>query len=371
MAIYHYHKEFVKRSKGQSATAAAAYRAGERIYDEREGKVHDYTRKGDVVHTQIYLPDGAPEIWLDRVALWNAAEAAERAKNARVAISLDIALPVEMSRAEWVRLMEAHSRTYTALGYCADIAIHDNGLGNPHAHVLLTARTVEGGLLVGAKPRDWGDSSQLLEWRGDWARDCNSILAGRAHIDHRTLKAQGLDREPAIHMGPTATQKERRGERTERGDRNREIAQENARRVAARMAGASRSYADTLGRIEGEKAAAAAARRQAESGPLLEIEVARRLELQAPGHLEAVRLGKGEGQPPFLETQREGLPARAYKMAGGEARGGPDRAWGEARGAWGFAEGGGEARGNRQGPRGQGGAARVPGAPRDRRLLQA
>ncbi|MCL1914351.1 MAG: MobA/MobL family protein, partial [Eubacteriaceae bacterium] len=217
--------------------------AAERIYDERAGAVRDYTRKMDVIHTQIFLPEGAPEAWLDRRALWNAAEKAERARNARVGVALVIALPVEMGKGEWVRLVELHCKVYTSMGRCADIAIHDDGRGNPHAHVLLTSRSVEGGLLAGPKPRDWGDNSELVAWRQAWERDCNAILDGRAHVDHRSLKAQGLDREPTIHLGPAAAEKERRGERTGRGDRNREIAQENARRSAARMAGAVRSYA--------------------------------------------------------------------------------------------------------------------------------
>jgi len=213
--------------------------------------------------------------------LWNEAEKAERRKDARVAILLDMALPLEMGKDEWIKLMESHSGTYTGMGFCVDVAIHDRGGGNPHAHVLLTARPVEGGLLEGKKPRDWRDISMLTAWRGAWARDCNEALAGRARIDHRSLEAQSLDRVPTIYLGRAAAEMEKRGERTERGDRNRSVAMENASRAVSRMAGAARSYADTLEKIKDGRAAAAAARREAEYGSLVQIEAIRRMERQA------------------------------------------------------------------------------------------
>jgi hypothetical protein len=93
MAIYHLSVKAVSRSAGRSATAAAAYRAGCEITDTRTGEVHDYTRKGGVESADLVLPGGAPEWAADRAALWNAAEHAERRKDACVAREYEVALP--------------------------------------------------------------------------------------------------------------------------------------------------------------------------------------------------------------------------------------------------------------------------------------
>ncbi|MCL1912472.1 MAG: MobA/MobL family protein [Eubacteriaceae bacterium] len=179
------------------------------------------------------------------------------------------------------------------------------------------------GGLAGPKPRDWRDNSELVAWRQAWERDCNAILDGRAHIDHRSLKAQGLGREPTIHLGPAAAEKEKRGERTGWGDRNREITQENARRFAARMAGASRSYAAALEKIRGEEAAAAEARGKAESGPIAQIEAIGRLERKAEGLASQIAgLEKERGSLHFWDfREKAGLRAKARWLETVELRG--------------------------------------------------
>ena len=116
MAIFHLSVKTVSRSAGRSATAAAAYRAGVEITDERTGEIHDYTRKGGVESAELVLPAGAPEWAADRAALWNAAEQAEKRKNSTVAREFEIALPEELSPAERQRLARDLAREIVEIG---------------------------------------------------------------------------------------------------------------------------------------------------------------------------------------------------------------------------------------------------------------
>src|SRR3546814_15125402 len=117
----------IGRSAGRSATAAAAYRAGVEITDERTVLVHDYTRKQGVEHSELMLPTDAPEWAADRERLWNAAELAETRNNANVAREYEIALPVELS---------ADGRREPALGLAREIRERQGGGGGVsiHAH---------------------------------------------------------------------------------------------------------------------------------------------------------------------------------------------------------------------------------------------
>ena len=125
MAIYHLSVKPISRSAGRSATAAAAYRAGVEIADERTGEVHDYRRKGGVESADIVLPDGAPEWATNRGALWNAAEKAEKRKDACVAREYEVALPAELSPAERRRLALDFAQEMANREGCAvDVAIH-------------------------------------------------------------------------------------------------------------------------------------------------------------------------------------------------------------------------------------------------------
>jgi ATP-dependent exoDNAse (exonuclease V) alpha subunit len=138
----------ISRSAGRSATAAAAYRAGCKITDERTGEIHDYTRKGGVESADIVLPDGAPEWATDRAKLWNAAELAEKRKDACVAREFEVALPSELSPAERRRLALDFAKDMANREGCAvDVAIHAPGKEgdnrNHHAHILRTTRKVD------------------------------------------------------------------------------------------------------------------------------------------------------------------------------------------------------------------------------------
>ncbi|MEO5807025.1 MobQ family relaxase [Devosia sp.] len=266
MAIYRLSAQVISRADGRSATAAAAYRSGGRIADERTGEVYDYERRGGVEHEEIMAPANTPQWMLNREALWNAVERVEKRRDAQLCRELQLALPHEMDRAAQLELVRGFVRQeFVARGMIADIAIHaSHRQGDPrndHAHVMLTLReiTQEG---FGAKDRSWNDRALLGQWREGWAEHVNYALARTGHedrVDHRTLEAQRvdverqavdaraandndraeileveaviLDREPQPKIGHIAMALERRGERTERGDYWRSVIASNMARL--------------------------------------------------------------------------------------------------------------------------------------------
>lgn len=131
----------ISRGTGRSAVAAAAYMSCSRIYNDYDGIQHDYTRKQGLVWQQVFLPDMAPAEWADREILWNAVEEAEKTKDSRLAREFVVALPVELSRDEWITLLTNFIQiNFVADGMCADVCIHDTDGHNPHAHIMLTVR---------------------------------------------------------------------------------------------------------------------------------------------------------------------------------------------------------------------------------------
>ena len=144
MAIYHLEAKAVSRGSGRSAVAAAAYMSCSEIHNEYDGVTHDFTRKRGLVWQQIFLPKNAPPEWTDRSVLWNAVEAAEKSKDSRLARELVVALPVELDKTRWIKLLTEYIQEYfVADGMCADVAIHDTDGHNPHAHILLTVRPLD------------------------------------------------------------------------------------------------------------------------------------------------------------------------------------------------------------------------------------
>jgi ATP-dependent exoDNAse (exonuclease V) alpha subunit len=221
VAIYHLSVKAISRSAGRSATAAAAYRAGCSIVDERTGQTHDYTRKAGVESADIVLPDGAPEWATDRSKLWNAAELAEKRKDACVAREVEVALPSELSPSERRRLALDFARDMANREGCAvDVAIHAPGKEgdnrNHHAHILRTTRKVEAdgmGAKLDTEKAGRKRSEDLEAVRARWAEMTNERLRENdiaARVDHRSLEAQGIDREPTQHLGPAASGYERR-----------------------------------------------------------------------------------------------------------------------------------------------------------------
>ncbi len=246
MAIFHLSVKTVSRSAGRSATAAAAYRAGVKIVDERTGDIHDYTRKGGVASAGLVLPVDAPEWAADRAALWNAAEQKETRKNSTVAREFEVALPGELSPDERWRLAHDLARELVERHGCAaDVAIHAPGKEgdhrNHHAHILLSTRRLGPEGFTG-KTRELDDQKTgpqiVTQWRERFASLQNErlVLAGlEARVDHRTLEAQGSDREPTRHLGPAASGYERRTGQPSR--RRLDFEREVLERVALARAG--------------------------------------------------------------------------------------------------------------------------------------
>src|SRR3546814_12679002 len=221
MASFHLAVKAIGRSAGRSATAAAAYRAGVEITDERTGLVHDYTRKQGVEHSELMLPTDAPEWAADRERLWNAAELAETRKNATVAREYEIALPVELSADERRELALGLAREISERhGVAVDVSIHAPGREgdqrNQHAHLLTTPRRLgpEG---LGEKTRelDQKQSGEGERWGERWAEKKKWALELANVPDravHRMHTRQGLEQEPTCPHGHRERSMEERAE---------------------------------------------------------------------------------------------------------------------------------------------------------------
>ena len=240
MAIYHFSVQVIGRAQGRSAVAAAAYRAGERLHDERLDRDHDFRAKSGVEHSEIMLPEGAPERFADRATLWNEVEATEKRKDAQLSREVEFSIPREMTKAQGIELArEFVGQEFVARGMIADLNVHwdmgADGQPKPHAHVMLTMREVnEQGF--GAKERDWNRTELVEQWRERWADHVNARLAELdidARIDHRSLEAQGIDLEPQDKIGPAASRMGERGLESERIEDHRAIAQRNGERIIA------------------------------------------------------------------------------------------------------------------------------------------
>jgi Ti-type conjugative transfer relaxase TraA len=208
MAIYHLSGTIISRSQGRSVVACAAYRAAEKLQDERYERLHDYTKKKDVIHREVLLPEGAPRWMGERERLWNFVEAVEKRKDAQLAREFTIALPRELILEENIALARGFVRdTFVKRGMVADLCIHNDtnkeGERQPHAHVMLTLREVapDG---FGLKVREWNDKALLRDVREAWAETANYHLALHGHdqtIDHRRLSEQAIPLEPQHKIG--------------------------------------------------------------------------------------------------------------------------------------------------------------------------
>lgn len=231
MAIYHFSVNIISRSSGRSATAAAAYRAGEKIIDMRTGEIHDYTRKKGVDHNFILAPSSAPDWVHNREKLWNAVEKIERRKDSQLAREINVALPTELTKAQQVELVrEFVTDQFVSQGMVADLAFHDLNSHNPHAHIMLTMREIDEHGFNPKKNRDWNRKELLEKQRQAWANSTNYALelAGvNQTIDHRSLEEQGVDRIPQIHLGAAVNAMMKRGIITEREERYLEIESAN------------------------------------------------------------------------------------------------------------------------------------------------
>ena len=240
MAIYHFCAKVIGRASGSSAVASAAYRSASRLPDERLGRDHDFSNKAGVVHSEVLLPDSAPEHLSDRATLWNAVEGGEARKDAQLAREIEFAIPRELNQEQGIALARDFvQREFVDRGMVADLNVHwdrrADGLIKPHAHVMLTMREVnEQGF--GAKVRDWNRTALLQDWREAWAIHVNERLASLdidARIDHRSFEAQGIDLEPQHKIGAAGARRELRGEAAERAEDHHRIARENGAKIIA------------------------------------------------------------------------------------------------------------------------------------------
>ncbi len=194
MAIFHLDFKIVKRSEGRSSVAKAAYHARTRITDERTGDTYDYSRRTDLYGHFILAPVNAPEhIVKDSTALWNEVEKVERQNNGQTARYFDVAIPAELNNDDKKKLViEYCQKNFVDKGMIADIAFHDLDSDNPHAHVMLTLKTIDKNGF-GKKERSWNDRKMSVLWRESWSAMANSYLAAAGsseRIDHRSLQAQ-------------------------------------------------------------------------------------------------------------------------------------------------------------------------------------
>lgn len=214
-----------------SIVCKAAYRSGEKLRDDRLEKNFDYkARSQEVVHSEIVAPAGAPD-WMasDRGRLWNAIEKVEKRKDSQLAREYIAALPVELNREQQIEAVRSWcEQEFTSKGYVADFSLHKSKDGNnPHAHILVTTRPVDDktesgfglkpsteGKFNGRGDVGHGAKDDLEVWRASWCKQENAALEAAGsdiRVDHRSLKAQGIDRAPEPKIGVDATAMKRRG----------------------------------------------------------------------------------------------------------------------------------------------------------------
>ncbi|MFG1393974.1 Ti-type conjugative transfer relaxase TraA [Xanthobacter agilis] len=248
MAIYHLTTKPLSRASGRSAVAAAAYRAGVRLVNARDGQEHDFRDRRGVVHAEIVLPAGVDAAWArDRQRLWDAAEAAEKRKDARTAREVEVALPCELTNAQRLELTRDLAAHIAArYGVAVDFAIHapstKGDQRNHHAHLLMATRCVgrdglgekadielsDTALRAAGKPVG---AEQVLALRQDWEQLTNRALARAGHevtVDSRSHAGRGIRIEPTTHAGPTAGEMERKGKAPDRRRLDHEAAARNA-----------------------------------------------------------------------------------------------------------------------------------------------
>lgn len=248
MAIYHLSMKPMSRSSGRSSVAAAAYRAADKLENQRDGLVHDFSRRSGVEHAEIVLPKGVEAEWAqDRSALWNAAEVSEKRKDARVAREIEVALPHELSAEQRLDLTREFAQELAdRYGVAVDFAIHsphgDTDIRNHHVHLMMTTRKIRFDELGEKSELELENKrlqalglptshEQLRAIRIDFEEKTNDHLARAGleiRIDHRSHQARGLEIEPTQHMGVHATQMDRRGKVVSRVRIDEQAASRNA-----------------------------------------------------------------------------------------------------------------------------------------------
>ncbi|TAZ65294.1 Ti-type conjugative transfer relaxase TraA [Rhizobium ruizarguesonis] len=254
MAIYHLSMKPIARSGGRSAVASAAYRAAERLTNERDGLTHDFSNRTGVEHAEIVLPAGSSAYWaMKRSALWNAAERAEKRSDARIAREFEIALPHELTSEQRLALTRAFAEDLAnRYGAAVDFAIHRPGEGsdirNSHAHLMMTTRQVRetglGDKTLLERENRWllanhlpPSQLQLKDLRQAWEHLANTHLERAGldiRIDHRSHLEAGITIEPTEHVGVHATEINRQGGAVARARISPQSAERNAETIRRR-----------------------------------------------------------------------------------------------------------------------------------------
>lgn len=225
MAVYRLSVQTIQRGQGRSVVAAAAYRSGAALADERLAITYDFRRKAGIEHAEIIGPANTPAALLEREALWNAAERSDRRKDAVPAREILVSLPHELSAEQRLELVrEFVSQSLVKRGMVADFAIHkpdkEGDQRNFHAHILLTTREV-GPQGFGAKKPDWNLPTFVTDARHEWARVQNKhlqlALGPKApKVSEKSLADRGVNLAPSPKMGPAVTAMDRRSGLTDR-----------------------------------------------------------------------------------------------------------------------------------------------------------
>lgn len=241
-----------------------------------------------MICSEILLPPHAPDRFKDRETLWNEVEKIERHPQAQLAYSFDIALQNEFTREENLQLARQFvQEEFVSLGMIADCAVHEkdageDGIQNPHFHVLCPIRPLNPDGTWGAKQRrqyildehgnripngkgdyefnavpttDWGSPERLEAWRKAWADLCNAKFEEKnlpERIDHRSYVRQGIEQIPTVHEGPAVRQMEARGIATDKGSLNRLIRATNhkLREIAKRIKEIMTSIAEAEAKLK-------------------------------------------------------------------------------------------------------------------------
>ena len=260
MPCPHFEVSIVKRSDGKSAVASAAYQSGMNLFSEYQQKWKRYADKPGVLHAEIMLPENAPEAYRNRAVLWNSVEKAETQWNAQLARRIIMALPVEIPKEQYPEMVREYCQKYFVdEGMCCDFAIHDEDgePRNPHAHILLTLRSLDecgrwqpkcrkvydldgsgnriplpnGGWKSHRKNvNDWNNPQNCETWRHGWEEIQNKYLEQNQQperVDLRSYQRQEKQQIPTVHLGRAVSAMEARGENTFLGDLNRDIREAN------------------------------------------------------------------------------------------------------------------------------------------------
>lgn len=268
MAMYHFQEKIISRGKGKSFAQQMAYILRDKIRDCISGMVYDSRSRKDLAFREIFLPNGAPSRLLDPQVLTDELNWAERRKDAQLARSLNVALPVELLPEQRKQLLRDFCNDmFVSQGYCVAAAIHCGEITpsrrmadlepvheldkNPHGHLLVPFRMVDKGGFQSTKQqsRVHNNRKYLIKLRERWAEYINRAYREAGldlSVSHKSLAEQARERGreptrlPAPYIGQHSFAVEKQGIHTPRGDRYREVMRRNRTLQRNRLRGQDR-----------------------------------------------------------------------------------------------------------------------------------